>query len=59
MKRAAKATQQLKTIAGRLVREFNRKLSATLIEEYGERLELFQIVLDQKRGDGNKIYPEC
>jgi IS5 family transposase len=56
MKRAAKATDQLKTIAGRLVRELNRKLSSALKEQYREQLELFQKVLDQKRGDKNKIY---
>ena len=55
-KRANKATRRLKIIAGRLVRELNRKLPPRLKEKYRELLELFQRVLDQKRGDRNKIY---
>ncbi len=55
-KRANQATRKLQTIAGRLVRELNRKLSPLLKEAYRDQLELFQKVLAQKRGDRDKIY---
>ncbi len=55
-KKARKASRKIKTIAGRLVRELNRKLSPVSLNNYATELELFQRVLAQKRSDSNKIY---
>jgi len=51
--RARKADRKIKTIAGRLVRELERKLTPGL---HQDTLELFKKVLAQKRTDSNKIY---
>lgn len=55
-KRARKASRKIKTIAGRLVRELNRKLSPGSLGYYAPTLQLFQKVLAQKRSDTNKVY---
>lgn len=51
--RARKADRKIKTIAGRLVRELERKLTPGL---HQDSLELFKKVLLQKRADSHKIY---
>jgi IS5 family transposase len=51
--RARKAERKVKTIAGRLVRELERKLPPGL---HQDTLELFKKVLLQKKSDSNKIY---
>lgn len=51
--RARKADKKVKTIAGRLVRELERKLPASL---YQNTLVLFKKVLAQKKSDTGKIY---
>lgn len=51
--RARKADKKVKTIAGRLVRELDRKLPPN---KYQDALELFKKVLAQKKTDTNKIY---
>ena len=51
---ARKAARQLKTIAGRLVRELERKLPAG--HRHEELLTLCRRVLAQKRHDQNKVY---
>lgn len=51
--KARKADKKVKTIAGRLVRELQRKLPP---ESYNNELDLFQRVLQQKRQDSNKVY---
>jgi len=53
---ARKASKKIKTIAGRLVRELERKLTASGLEKWGSDLLLFKQVLSQKRADTNKIY---
>jgi IS5 family transposase len=53
---ARKAQQRLKTIAGRLLREVQRKLPADVLAHYAEDFALYQRVLNQKRADKNKIY---
>jgi len=53
---ARKAEKKIKTIAGRLVREIERKLSADRLSEYSSTIELFKKVLSQKRSDNNKVY---
>lgn len=55
-KKAKKAQSKLRTIAGRLVRELGRKLSAAALAGYREELELYERVLAQERGDRDKIY---
>jgi IS5 family transposase len=51
--KAKKADKKVKTIAGRLVRELERKLPPSL---YQSTLALFKQVLAQKKADTNKIY---
>ncbi len=51
--RARKADRKVKTIAGRLVRELERKLPPSLHQGI---LTLFKKVLAQKKTDSNKIY---
>jgi IS5 family transposase len=51
--RARKAERKVKTIAGRLVRELERKLAPGL---HQDTLGLFKKVLLQKKSDSNKIY---
>jgi transposase, IS5 family len=51
--RARKADRKVKTIAGRLVRELERKLTANKEQS---TLALFQRVLAQQKSDSNKIY---
>lgn len=52
--KARKADRKIKTIAGRLVRELDRKLAAE--DTFRISLELFRKVLSQKRNDKQKIY---
>jgi IS5 family transposase len=52
-KRARKADRKVKTIAGRLVRELERKLPAGM---HAAELILFKKALAQKRNDTGKIY---
>jgi IS5 family transposase len=52
--KARKADRKIKTIAGRLVREIERKLPAD--NQYVTKLDLFKRVLAQKRDDHQKIY---
>jgi IS5 family transposase len=51
--KARKADKKVKTIAGRLVRELERKLPPSL---YQDTLALFKQVLAQKKTDSDKIY---
>ncbi|MEO6191001.1 MAG: IS5 family transposase [Saprospiraceae bacterium] len=53
-KKAIKADRKIKTIAGRLLRELNRRLEPN--NKYVSTLQLFEKVLQQKRHDSNKIY---
>src|SRR5215203_1951905 len=53
---ARKASKKIKTIAGRLTRELERKLTPQSLQEWGADLLLFQKVLSQKKQDSNKIY---
>lgn len=53
---ARKASKKVKTIAGVLVRELNRKLPADRFSKHAGKLSLYEKVLSQKREDSNKIY---
>lgn len=55
-KKAKKAIKKLKTIAGRLIRELERKLPSQSLSLLKEELAVYRKVLLQKRGDKNKIY---
>lgn len=55
-KKAKKAIKKLKTIAGRLIRELERELSAESLLSLKAQLDVYRRVLAQKRGDKNKIY---
>ncbi len=54
-KRAAKATKQLKTYLGRVVRDIERKISSPDTELH-QLLELGNRLLNQKRSDKKKLY---
>ena len=54
--KARKAVKRLKTIAGRLVRELERKLPLDILENLAEDFALFHRGLNQKRGDKHKLY---
>jgi IS5 family transposase len=51
--RAKKADKKVKTIAGRLVRELERKLPPN---RYQDALALFKKILAQSKNDSNKVY---
>ncbi len=51
-----KYLRKLKAIAGRLLRDFKRKIDAGLGLEYADELGVMEPVLQQKRHDKNKVY---
>ena len=55
-KKAKRSIAKLKTIAGRLIRELERKLPQETLQQMEEELSLYRKVLSQKRGDKNKVY---
>ena len=56
-KKANAAARKLKTIAGRMVRDVERKLDdIDRLDFYDEQLWLYYLVLRQKRDDNNKLY---
>lgn len=55
-KKAQAAKRKLRTIAGRLVRELGRKLPEQRLETYQDELALFTRVINQQKGDKDKIY---
>jgi IS5 family transposase len=55
-KPAQKARRRLRTLAGRLVRELERKLSPQQLENHQESLTIYQRILEQQKTDKNKIY---
>jgi IS5 family transposase len=55
-KAAHRALRKLKTIAGRLIRELERKLPTTVREGQAEAFALYRRVLRQQLSDRNKIY---
>lgn len=55
-KKAKKSDGKLKTIAGRLLRELERKLPKELLATYQDQFDLYYQVLNQKRTDKNKTY---
>lgn len=55
-KKAKKSARKLKTIAGRLLRELERKLPSELLLQYQQEFDLYRRVLAQKRSDKDKVY---
>lgn len=55
-KQARKALKRLRVIAGRQVRDIQRKLPPERIEVYMDDLDIFNKVLSQQRNSKNKIY---
>ena len=55
-KKAKAAAKKIKTIAGRLVRELERKLPEGALEKYQENIDIFNKILAQKKDTKNKIY---
>ncbi|MFH1049674.1 MAG: IS5 family transposase [bacterium] len=55
-KQGRRAKAKIKTIAGRLFRELNRKLSQEIKEAISKQLEIMDKILSQKRDSKNKIY---
>lgn len=53
---ARKASKRVKTIAGRVVRDLERKLTPEQLSFHNADIEIFKKVLNQKRNDKNKIY---
>jgi IS5 family transposase len=56
IKEARKALRKLRTLAGRQVRDLERKMNAELLEKYSREIDLFKKVIAQRRHDSNKIY---
>jgi IS5 family transposase len=54
--KARGAGKKIRIIAGRLVRELERKLPPEILNRYETKLALYKKVLSQERGDSNKIY---
>lgn len=54
--KARKASRKIKTIAGRLIRDIERKLTPEALNRHALNLALFNKILEQKRSDSNKIY---
>jgi len=55
-KKARQAQRKLRTIAGRVVRELQNKLPQEILPSYLSELAFYQKVLEQQKGDKNKIY---
>lgn len=53
---AKKAVKRLRTIAGALIRELERKLSSEIVAHYEEDFTLYRKVLNQNKTDKDKIY---
>jgi IS5 family transposase len=55
-KMARKAKKRLKTIANKMLREFDRKMTEEQKNFYKKDLELYQRCVNQQKTDKNKIY---
>ena len=55
-KKANAAARKIKTIAGRIVRDIERKMDDFQLGYYGRTLEIFKQILEQERDTKNKIY---
>ncbi len=55
-KKALAAARRIKVIAGRILRDIERKMDQGQKEKYGSQLALFHKVLAQQRTDSDKVY---
>ena len=55
-KQAKKAKRRLKTIANKMLRELDRKMSESQREVYKNDIELYKRVVNQQKDDKDKIY---
>lgn len=55
-KKAKAAGRKLKTIAGRMTRDLERKLTPVQLLEYQQLIDIFNKILNQKNTDSNKLY---
>ncbi len=55
-KKANAAARKIKTIAGRMVRDLERKMTEVQHQNYEHELQLFHRVLTQQRKDSNKVF---
>ena len=55
-KKATRAARKLKTIAGRLIRDLERKLPADTFNRHLPQIRIFEKVLNQQKSSSNKIY---
>ncbi len=55
-KKALQAERKLKTIAGRMVRELERKLTIEQKQKYETSIDIYNKILRQKKTDKEKIY---
>lgn len=56
MKEGRKAVKRIRTIARALVNDISRKMDGWQMTLYGSTLDLYKRVIEQERGDKNKIY---
>jgi len=56
MKKARAAARRIKVIAGRVVRDIERKMNNAQREKYAPRIDIFNKILAQKKNSSNKIY---
>jgi transposase, IS5 family len=54
--KSKKLVKRVRTMAGVLIRELERKLPKAALARYGERIQLFRKVHAQKQSDKNKVY---
>lgn len=55
-KKARKAQKKLRTFAGRLLRELERKLTAEQLAAYKQPMDLYWQAITQQRSDSDKVY---
>ena len=55
-KKARRARKKLRTIAGRLLRELERKLTADQLAAYKQQMDLYWQAITQQRSDADKLY---
>lgn len=55
-KKATKSKKKMKTIAGRITRDLERKLPQTILPKYQDEIDLFKRVIVQVKSDKNKVY---
>lgn len=55
-KKANAAARKIHTLAGRIVRDIERKLTKEQLIKYAGELHIFNLILQQKKGGKNKIY---